>query len=83
MIKRGNSIQDVCQYLTDQTEIQSEQFDVNFTGIYAYIDGVFMDGSGWIPPEGYDPVSRDWYKTAVEADGEIVIVKPSEGRLKG
>ena len=76
MIKRGNSIQDVCQYLTDQTEIQSEQFDVNFTGIYAYIDGVFMDGSGWIPPEGYDPVSRDWYKTAVEADGEIVIVKP-------
>ena len=35
-----------------------------------------MDGSGWIPPEGYDPVNRDWYKTAIDAGGEIAIVSP-------
>lgn len=29
-----------------------------------------------MPPEGYEPTSRDWYKAAVEANGETVIVPP-------
>ncbi len=76
MEKSGSSLEEIFQYLTDQTHLQAEQFDENFTGIYAFINGEYMDGSGWIPPEGYDPVIRDWYNTAVEAGGEIVIVSP-------
>ncbi len=76
MVRKGYSSQDILQYLTDQTKKQSEQFDDNFTGLYAYIDGEYMDGSGWVPPQGYDPVSRDWYRAAVEAGGEVVIVSP-------
>jgi len=76
MIKNGSSIQDVSRYLTEQTELQSEQLDENFTGLYACINGEFMDGSGWIPPEGYDPESRDWYRAAIAAGGKTVIVKP-------
>lgn len=62
--------------IVDQTTRQSEQFDENFTGIYAYINGEYLDGLNWVPPEGYEPTSRDWYKTAVEANGEVVIVSP-------
>lgn len=76
MVRKGDSSKDILQYLTEQTKKQSEQFDENFTGLYAYIDGEYMDGSGWVPPEGYDPVSRNWYRTAVGADGEVVIVSP-------
>ena len=76
MDKNGASSEEIYDYLVTQTNIQSKQFDKNFTGIYAYVDGVYMDGSGWIPPDDYDPESRDWYAEALEADGEIAIVSP-------
>lgn len=76
MKKNGSSVDDISEYLTAQTRRQAEHFDENFTGIYAYIDGTYMDGSGWIPPEDYDPASRDWYSCAIKADGEIAIVPP-------
>ena len=76
MVRDGISSEDILRYLTDQTQRQAEQFDENFTGIYALIDGEYMDGSGWAPPEGYVPVSRDWYQATVDAAGEIVIVSP-------
>lgn len=76
MEKNGRSVEEIFQYVTDQTKMQSEQFDENFTGIYAFINGKYMDGSGWIPPADYEPTSRDWYKEAVKAKGETVIVPP-------
>ncbi len=76
MEKSGRSIDEITQYITDQTTLQAEQFDENFTGVYAYINGEYLDGLGWVPPKGYEPTERDWYKTAVEANGEIVIVSP-------
>ena len=76
MAKNGSSIQEIEQYIVDQTTIQSRQFDENFTGLYAYINGKYLDGLGWVPPEDYDPTARDWYKAAVEANGEIVIISP-------
>ena len=29
----------------------------------AFDDKEFIDGEDWVPPEGYDPTTRDWYKT--------------------
>ncbi len=76
MVQNGRPIQEIEQFIVDQTTLQSEQFDENFTGIYAYINGEYLDGLNWVPPEGYEPTARDWYKTAVEANGEVVIVSP-------
>lgn len=76
LAKSGASTQELTQFIMDQTALQAEQFDENFTGIYAYINGQYLDGLSWEPPEGYEPTERDWYKTAVEANGEIVIVSP-------
>ena len=72
----GKSTREIAQFLTDQTKRQAEQFDENYTGLYAYINGEYLDGLGWVPPEGYEPTDRDWYTGAAEANGEVVIVSP-------
>lgn len=76
MILSGKSLQDIKRYLTDQTKMQSEQFDENFKKVYAYINDVYMDGSDWIMPQGFDPKKQEWYRKAVEAGGNIVIANP-------
>lgn len=76
MVKDGRSSEELAQFIVDQTKRQAEQFDENFTGLYAYINGEYLDGLGWVPPEGYEPTERDWYRSAVKAGGEIVIVSP-------
>ena len=76
MIKNGEPQEKINQYLTVQTQNQFTQFDENFTGIYAYVRGEYMDGSGWIPPEDYNVEERDWYRKAVDAGGKVIIVSP-------
>lgn len=72
----GRSVDEIEQYIVAQTKRQAEQFDENYTGIYAYMDGRYMDGVGWVPPADYEPTTREWYTSAVEAGGEAVIVSP-------
>ena len=83
MVDNGSSTQEITKYIVDQTTKQSKQFDENFTGLYACINGEYLDGLNWVPPEGYDPAARDWYKTVSEADGEIVIVSPYQDAQTG
>lgn len=68
--------EEILGYLTDATEQMKRQFDENFTGLYGCINGEYIDGSGWVPPEGYDPTERSWYKEAVEAGGEMIVSDP-------
>ena len=76
MVRNGASTQDILQYITVESENQEQHFDENYTGIYGYVTGEYLDGAGWIPPEGYDPVERDWYKAGIETNGEAIIVSP-------
>lgn len=41
----------------------------------AFEDNSVVAGSGWVPPEGYVPTERDWYKNAVSS-GQLVISDP-------
>lgn len=83
MEKKGDSTADIKQYIVDQTSIQAQQFDENFTGIYAYVNGEYLDGLNWEPPSGYEPTERNWYKAAVKGNGEIVIVSPYQDAQTG
>ena len=76
MVRNGSGSGEILDYIMEQTQRSAEEFDENFTGIYAYLNGQYLDGLGWVPPEDYDPISRDWYKYAVEAGGKVVIVSP-------
>ncbi len=63
-------------FLVKETDQVEEEIDSNFTGIYGYINGSYIDGSGWIPPDGYVPQERVWYTEAVKAGGKATIVAP-------
>lgn len=76
MMENGASNQDILDYLTAEAEHQTSQVDENFTGIYGYINGEYLDGIGWEPPEDYIPQARDWYTAAIEGKGKTVIVAP-------
>lgn len=76
MLENDLSNEYIISFLEEETNKVQNEVDSNFTGIYGYIDGEYIDGSGWIPPEGYNPKERVWYTTALEADGNAVIVAP-------
>ncbi len=76
MIEKGATQEEIEQYILDQTERQFDNFDENFTGLYAYVRGKYMDGAGWVPPDDYDASVRDWYNEAIAAGGKTIIVSP-------
>ena len=76
MVHNGRTTDEIEEYIVEETQRQGQQFDENYTGIYGYIMGEYLDGLRWEPPAGYDPVQRDWYAAAVEARGESTIVSP-------
>ncbi|MBR5765969.1 MAG: response regulator [Lachnospiraceae bacterium] len=76
MIRDGRPDEDILDYLTNETIAVGDSLIADTTGIYGYINGVYMDGSGWVPEEGYDPTVRPWYVEARAGNGAIVIVDP-------
>ncbi len=76
MLVSGTTSARIHEFLVDETTNIAEQFDENYTGIYGYIMGKYIDGLNWEPPEGYDPKSREWFIIAKEAGGKVVFSPP-------
>ena len=76
MLISGSTPSRIHEFLVEETNNVSEQFNENFTGIYGFIMNRYMDGLNWEPPEGYDPKSRDWYIIAKENDGDVAFAPP-------
>lgn len=76
MVHKGRSSQEILSYITEESDNQKQHFDENYSGIYGYVKGEYLDGVGWTPPENYDPTKRDWYLGALDAKGETVIISP-------
>lgn len=47
-----------------------------FTGIYGWVSGTYLDGTGWDVPADYDATTRIWYTEAVKANGSITTTAP-------
>ncbi|MBQ8983896.1 MAG: response regulator [Lachnospiraceae bacterium] len=76
MILEDRSKEDILGYLTDETVAVRNSLIADTTGVYGYIKGEYMDGSGWVPEDGYDPTIRPWYTEARNGNGELVMVDP-------
>ena len=76
MMNHGASTDEILQYLMAEAQHEREQIDENFTGVYGFIKGEYLDGIGWVPPEDYEPTKREWYIAAKEARGKATIVPP-------
>ena len=76
MIKGRKSQEEILDYLTNETKAVEDSLIADTTGIYGYVNGEYMDGSGWDPGPDYVPTNRPWYTEAMADKGNIVIVDP-------
>ncbi len=76
MIREGRSHSDMVDYLTTQTSAVLELLPESSTGLYAYADGEYIDGGGWVPDADYVPQERPWYTQAIADRGNLAIVDP-------
>ncbi len=76
MLVSGTTPARIQEFLVEETNNVSEQFNENYAGIYGFIMSRYMDGLNWEPPEDYDPRTRDWYILAAENNGDVVFVPP-------
>ncbi len=76
LMRENKDNSDILNYLKMQTNYFSEYIDPNFTGVYGYINGEYLDGTDWTPEDGYVPTERDWYKSAMSGEGQPVVVEP-------
>ena len=75
-LDNNGSQEEILDYMTRESDVITHTIDDNYTGLYGYIAGDYLDGSGWVPDEDYVPTERPWYIQATEANGEIVFVDP-------
>lgn len=76
MLISGSTPARIHEFLVEETNNVSEQFNENFNGIYGYVMSRYMDGLNWEPPDDYDPKTRDWYVLAAKNEGNVVFVPP-------
>lgn len=76
MMKQERSSEEILAFLTDESVYYKEDVDENFTGIYGWIQGEYLDGIGWVPDSDYVAKEREWYLAAQKGAGEAVIVQP-------
>lgn len=76
MIDEGKSAKDIERFLVAESQRYMEDIDENFTGIYGWVKGEYVDGIGWVPDADYVAKERDWYVAAEKGKGEAVIVSP-------
>jgi len=85
MILHGNSADLIQEHIIEITNYLSDNVRISaFNGLYGFFEGlssaseggIFLDGTGWIPPEGYLPKERPWYQAAVASGGGIAVTNP-------
>lgn len=76
MLKNKKTNKEILDYLVGQsTAVTSTVFE-NTTGLYAYVNGEYLDGALWIPDADFVPTQRPWYIKTMENKEEITLIDP-------
>ncbi|MCR5715322.1 MAG: sensor domain-containing diguanylate cyclase [Lachnospiraceae bacterium] len=73
-------LQDYFVRRTEEVNRSDEDIDYIFYGV---INGQFFDGTNWVVDESYSAQDRDWYRTAMKQNGEIVYIPSYEDLRTG
>lgn len=76
MIDEGKSAKDIEKFLVEESQRYMDDIDENFSGVYGWVKGEYIDGIGWVPDADYVAKEREWYIAAQKGKGEAVIVSP-------
>lgn len=66
----------ILAFLENESDYYMNFVDADFTGVYGWIGGEYLDGIGWVPEADYVPTERVWYTDAVRAGGDPVMISP-------
>ena len=66
----------ILAFLENESDYYMNSVDADFTGVYGWIGGEYLDGIGWVPEADYVPTERVWYTDAVRAGGDPVMISP-------
>ena len=76
MIQEGKPTSEILDYLIAESLSIKKSIDMDYTGLYGWINGEYCDGVGWVPDEGYVPTERPWYTETIADDSEVTFVRP-------
>lgn len=78
MINKGQPNSDVLEFLETETFSVKGAIDKDYTGLYGWIRGEYLDGAGWVPEDDYVPTERPWYTESMADKGKdsITFIKP-------
>ncbi len=76
MIRNGNSPEIIHEYLLNQSIAISNITSGNSPGLYGYINGQYISGTGWIAGNDYVATERPWYIDAQASVGRDTVVGP-------
>ena len=76
MIREKKPTSEILEYLTAESLSIKRSIDMDYTGLYGWINGEYCDGVGWVPDKDYVPTERPWYTETVADDSDVTFVKP-------
>jgi signal transduction histidine kinase/DNA-binding response OmpR family regulator/HPt (histidine-containing phosphotransfer) domain-containing protein len=81
MILLGYDPDVVHKYIQDisNSVIKNERRPLGSNGLYGVFHAfgdLYLNDNTWLPPEGYVPTDRPWYKAAIETKGEVALTQP-------
>lgn len=83
LMDRKSSVEELESLVRYQTKKYKANIDTSFTGLYGYINGVYIDGVGWVPDSTYEPTKRPWFLDAYRARGEVAVGAPYQDSQTG
>ncbi len=76
MIRDGADYDEINTFLINQSTAIENITSGYSPGLYAYINDTYMDGTDWVPEEGWVATERPWYIAARASIGRVAIVDP-------
>ena len=66
----------ILDYITAESASIKKAIDKDYTGLYGWINGEYLDGVGWVPPEDFVPTERPWYQETIADPGDVTFITP-------
>ena len=76
LMAEGKTNREIGAHLINEKHVFATLVKNNYTGVYAYCRGEYLDASGWVPDKDYKPTERPWYIAAKENHGMVALVPP-------
>ena len=76
MITDGKPNSEILDYITAESASIKKAIDKDYTGLYGWINGEYLDGVGWVPPDDFVPTERPWYQETIADDSDVTFITP-------